>query len=123
MVIRCNNKKEVRSISKRLITKNNYETYLSKDKMALYLESDMILTPGAKDILRNLAVTIKYGKAPVSCSESTIGPENLEEPVAKLEDTREAELVRSIVRLLKDDFKIEEASKMTEILKRVLEKL
>lgn len=107
----------MRSISKRLITKNNYESFLSQDKTALYLESDMILTPGAKDALRNLAVTIKYGKEPEnSCPVKDSG-------ATEQTGTDEAETVKQIVRLLKDDFKIEDASTMTEILKRVLEKL
>lgn len=107
----------MRGISKQLITKNNVELFLGQDKKTLYLKSDMILTPGAKDLLRNLAVTIKYGEEPVA--QCPLKPCQEDERTGN----DEAETIKQIIKLLRDDFNIEEASRVTMILKRVLEKL
>lgn len=49
-------------MSKLLLKNNNVMEFVDKEKNVLVVGSDMILTPGAKDILRNNDIRISYGE-------------------------------------------------------------
>ena len=53
-------------MKKELISKDNLDSFICKDDKKLYLGSDKLLTPGAKDELARRHIEIVYGEAPDS---------------------------------------------------------
>ncbi len=108
-------------MKKTLIGSSRVDEFIKGGEKTLYMDSTMILTPGAKDILRNKGVAIEYGPrpvAPVSCpgktqeSEKTQGklenPEIQEESIDSLMETftallkNDPEAIREISRIVLD---------------------
>ncbi|MCG8499762.1 MAG: hypothetical protein MJB12_05070 [Firmicutes bacterium] len=96
-------------MGKKLITKNNYNGFVSQENNKLYVSGSMILSPGVKDILREKGIGIVYGEKP----ESADGESSSD--VVDLES--------SIVNMLKKDFNIAEGEDMDSIVAKVLKKL
>ncbi len=107
-------------MKKTLIGSSRVDEFIKGGDKTLYMDSTMILTPGAKDILRNRGVAIEYGPrpaAPVSC------PGKTEEPQEKLENQEIQEesidsLMETFTALLKND-----PEAIREISRIVLDKL
>lgn len=99
-------------IGKKLITKNNIDDYLTDAKSSVTIGSDMILTQGAIDILRNKGIAIHYGKEKLSdtvCpADHTAGPKDLQ---AKIEA------------VLKQEYNIHQPEALQEIIALVLKKV
>lgn len=64
-------------MSRTLITKQNYREFLDPGEKTITLCGKMILTPGAKDFLREENIKICYGerKEPEKTAIEEIGPE------------------------------------------------
>ena len=52
-------------MAKKLVSEKGVEALVVGDKF--YMDGTIILTPGAKDVLRNKGVTIAYGPKPDAC--------------------------------------------------------
>lgn len=90
------------------------------------MEPDMILTPGAKDVLRNLGVTIKFGVKPCEVSCKVQDQSLLSESLVNVDSSEESaiECIKSqVINMLRNDYDIKDTKVMTEILKHVLGKL
>lgn len=83
-------------MSKKLILGSNVQEYICGDK--LYVEKDMILTPGAKDYCKERNITLVYGE-----------PET-KEPVETLRE--------KVTRILKNDFNIVDENLVNTILRK-----
>ncbi|GAB6106648.1 hypothetical protein [Fusibacter bizertensis] len=83
----------------------------------------MLLTPGAKDVLRNRGVVIKFGDKPCgkACSANMqIATESNTQSTAQCT----ADQIKSqVMHMLKNDYGIKDTRIMTEVLKGVLAKL
>lgn len=86
-------------MSRTLITKQNYREFLDPGEKSITLCTKMILTPGAKDYLREQNIRIKYE------DQGTEIPVN--ESVVKKE---EKTLTDRIYQILKDEFKTDNFS-------------
>ena len=86
-------------MSRTLITKQNYREFLDPGEKSITLCTKMILTPGAKDFLREQNIKIKYE------DQVTEIPVN-ESVVTKEEKT----LTDRIHQILKDEFKTDNFS-------------
>lgn len=86
-------------MSRTLITKQNYREFLDPGEKSITLCAKMILTPGAKDFLREQNIKIKYE------DQGTEMPVN--ESVMKKE---EKTLTDRIYQILKDEFKTDNFS-------------
>lgn len=54
-------------MAKVLLTNKNIENYIAEDKKHIYISKDIIVTPGAKDLIRNRGISMIYGEKP--CTE------------------------------------------------------
>jgi len=86
-------------MSRTLITKQNYREFLDPGEKSITLCTKMILTPGAKDFLREQNIKIKY--------EDQITESPAIESVAKKE---EKTLTDRIYQILKDEFKTDDCN-------------
>ncbi|WP_129599623.1 hypothetical protein [Anaerophilus nitritogenes] len=85
-------------MGKILVTKNNINQYICENK--IYLDKEMILSPGAKDILRDKNIMIVY--------------EQKDEIL---------DMKNSICRILLEDYNIEDDKTRDKILQKVLNKI
>ncbi|GAU75881.1 hypothetical protein F3D3_0477 [Fusibacter sp. 3D3] len=86
----------------------------------------MILTPGAKDVLRNLGVTIKFGSKPCKENEKAQAPTSTcdIQKGERAAESGEVEHIKSqVLNMLQNDYGIKDTRVMAKILKGVLEKL
>jgi hypothetical protein len=51
-------------MAKQLIGVHNIDAHVRSDSKTIHIDRDMILSPGAKDILRNRGISITYGLRP-----------------------------------------------------------
>jgi len=110
-------------MKKTLIGSSRVDEFVKEGEKTLYMDSTMILTPGAKDILRNRGVVIAYGPRPAA--EETA-------PVSETKEVRETReipaesmdcLVETIVGLLRNDFGVNDPEALREISLKVLNKI
>ena len=100
-------------MGKTLVSENRLDHFICPETNAIYMEG-LLLTPGAKDALRNRGVEIVYGKkpestAPLAGEAGSSGP-----------DVEVTELVAVIVKLLKTDFGVEDPDALRKICEQVL---
>ncbi len=57
-------------MAKKLVSEKGVEALVVGD--TFYMDGTIILTPGAKDVLRNKGVTIAYGPRPERCEEDPL---------------------------------------------------
>ena len=96
---------------KRLITVKNLFEYV-QDK-ELVVQADMIITPGAKDMIREQGVEVKYEKC---CCES--------ESKMKNEIKKDCQnLEQKVIDIIKKEFKITDSETVQKILSKLKELL
>ena len=100
-------------MAKQLVRRDNIEEFISHDENRLYVGQSLILTPGAKDYLQEKNITVVYGEP----AEPKIKPE------AKVTTPVVTDLEGRIQQLLQSDFSITDRQLITEVTKKVLEKL
>ena len=100
-------------MGKQLVGRDNVEQFISHEEKKLYVGQTIILTPGAKDYLQEKSITVVYGEK----------PETTAKPVPKTEATSGSDLNSRIQQLLKSDFSITDSALITEVTRKVMEKL
>ncbi len=104
-------------MGKTFISADNVEAFICKADQAFYVDKGMVLTPGAKDRLKTMGISMIYGPRPEA------------ECAAAVENTTPVDagaleaLVGRITRLLKDQYQITDAGTMTTVVARVVETL
>ena len=96
-------------MGKRLITVKNLFEYVQENE--LVIQADMIITPGAKDIIRDKGIGVKYEKC---CCES--------ESKIKNEIKKDCgDLERKVIEILVKDYKITDFETVQKILSKLKE--
>lgn len=103
-------------MAKILLTKKNVNEHISEDGKNIYITNSMIITPGAKDVLRNKGVMIVYGEKPEIEENKEVCQECVES--SDLED-----LQNMIVKILEKDFNITDKASINEACKLILDKV
>jgi hypothetical protein len=108
---------------KKLVTKRNIHDYLIEGENEFYVDSSMIISPGAKDILRNKGIVIVYGHREENCSKEIT--ECKEVSCLDIEEKSDSELriIKTIENLLVQEFKVTDAQMIKEIISKVLNKI
>lgn len=113
----------MRVIGKTLITKRNIEEYFDLCESEVYLKKDMILTSGAKDIIRNRGITICYGEKDVAKANEEKLTSCCYVDLSENLDYDECKVTCELVKLLTDKYEITDVSVIQQIIERVLQKL
>ncbi len=103
------------SKKKQLIGAHNIENFIQDGKLTA-CGSEIILTPGAKDILRNKGISICYEKPLV---EKKCAGKKEEMSV----DKQQKEAAAIIIRLLRQEYGIDNSKELQAIAVRVLERM
>ena len=100
-------------MGKQLVRRDNVEQFICHEEKKLYIGQALILTPGAKDYLQEKSIAVVYGEQPATETK----------PAPKTETTSGSNLNGRIEQLLKSDFSITDRNLITEVTKKVMEKL
>ncbi|MCP4115696.1 MAG: hypothetical protein GY737_09875 [Desulfobacteraceae bacterium] len=106
-------------MKKTLIGSSRIDEFIKEGEKTLYMDKTMILTPGAKDILRDRGVVIEYGPRPVAETETEeTAPVSCTKEVEEPKDESIESLMDTFTALLKND-----PEAIREISRIVLEKI
>jgi hypothetical protein len=103
-------------MAKQLVRRDNIEEFICQAERKLYLDRNMILTPGAKDYLHEKGICLVYGARPAGAAKNT-------GPVAAATPGLKTDLIATIRKILQQDYAISDEAQAGEILQKVLAKL
>ena len=99
-------------MGKRLITVKNLFEYI-QDK-ELVVQADMIITPGAKDVIREQGIEVRY--------EKTCGASNSASGNEIRKNTRDCDdLEKKVIEILVKNYKITDSDTIRKILSKIKE--
>lgn len=94
------------NMGKKLITSKNLDEYISEGQKELIMDGNIIISPGAKDLLDDKKITIIYGKS------------------ISNEDIEKKDLVGDRIRkILKEEYNIEDGEDIKKLVNKIHEKL
>ncbi len=105
---------------KKLVTKRNVNDYLIEGEDKFYADGSTIITPGAKDILRNNGIVIVYGERVEKCVSEAKDCREEKDLEKNEEKENELQIVRTITNLLTQEFNISDSDRIKEITSKVL---
>lgn len=108
---------------KKLITKKNIHDYLIEGESEFYADSSMIISPGAKDIIRNKGIVIIYGNKKDSFRKGISECQEVSCLDVEEKSDNNLKIIRIIARLLTQEFEITDAKMVEEITSKVLNKI
>ncbi len=108
-------------MKKVLITKDNLDSFISREDGKIYVGSDKLLTPGAKDELARRKVQVVWGESPngesqadaagcrCGCGSATfyVGPEE-----ASLQPKSLAQLARTVAAMLSREYGVKDPEQL-----------
>ena len=99
-------------MGKRLITVKNLFEYVQENE--LVVQADMIITPGAKDMIREQGIEVRY--------EKTCGISNSASGNEIRKNTRDCEdLEKKVIEILVKNYKITDSDTIRKILSKIKE--
>ena len=110
-------------MSKRFINLKDVEEQISNGK--IYLDEKAILSSSLKDYIREHNIEVVYGEETCSVKPSVEDCVTLKEEVNNTSSKEDdfAEVARMVVKILKNDYGIQDEAKITQVIKIVREVL
>lgn len=110
-------------MSKRFITLKDVEQQVSNGK--IYLDEKAILSSSLQDYIREHNIQVVYGEETCSVKPSVEDCATLKEEVNQANSKADdfAEVARMIVKILKDDYGIQDEAKIMQVIKIIREVL
>ena len=110
-------------MSKRFITLKDVEEQISNGK--IYLDEKAILSSSLQDYIREHNIQVIYGEETCSVKPSVEDCVTLKEEVNSVNSKEDdfAEVARMIVRILKNDYGIQDEAKIMQVIKIIREVL
>ena len=110
-------------MSKRFITLKDVEQQINNGK--IYLDKKVILSSSLQDYIREHNIQVVYGEETCSAKPSVEDCACLKEEVNNTKSKADdfAEVARMVVKILKNDYGIEDEAKITQVIKIVREVL
>lgn len=107
-------------MAKQLVERGNVAQFLKTGETTFYVDQTILLTPGAKDYLREKGITLVYGERPAAVSQSTEVSAAAEkhQPLPQ-----EPELRVRIGEMLKNDFAIRDRRHIDDVTRKVMDRL
>jgi len=101
-------------MGKVLLTKNNIDAYISKNQSKLYVDKNMILTSGARDVIRNKGISIIYDKSREEEAEEV----EVDGTYADMET-----ITKTVIRILREQHGMTDAAQIKEVCNLILTKI
>ncbi|WP_136799091.1 hypothetical protein [Desulfosediminicola ganghwensis] len=109
-------------MKKKLVEQSNIESFICQANGAIYVDSTMILTPGAKDELSKRKIrTVRDAKPAACCGGYHACPARLCDGVA--EDADFERLFYGVAAMVKEEYGIEDPEKLKEISHQIVQTL
>ncbi len=108
-------------MKKQLIGAHNIDDFINPDTSSLCVDAGMILSPGAKDILRNKGVTIVYGEVAKKSDVNTAISSDITTKETKHDS--QVLLIKKIANMLSNEYGIKEEKQLRTISLQVMRKL
>ena len=110
-------------MSKRFITLKDVEEQISNGK--IYLDKKAILSSSLQDYIREHNIQVVYGKETCSVKPSVEDCVTLKEEVNSVNSKEDdfAEVARMVVKILKNDYGIQDEAKIMQVIKIIREVL
>jgi len=99
-------------MKKKLVSAENISDFLSAGAKEIRFDNSMIVTPGAKDYLREKGIKVVYGK-PEACVTSPVS-----QKVGTSQDLKS--IVARIVSILRNDLQVRDAATVESVTQKVL---
>ena len=109
----------MRVIAKKLITKNNFQEFISELDDKIYITKDMMLTPGAKDILRNKGIIICFGERSDNKKSDIKSKEDCDE-ISISNNVHNSDIINVITKILTNEYGITDTSILKSTIDNVL---
>ena len=106
-------------MAKQLVERGNIEQFINQGDTTFYVDQTLLLTPGAKDYLREKGITLVYGDRPVVAKE-VIKTAPVENQRAAVD---ESDLRLRIGEMLKSDFAIRDRRHIDDVTRKVMDRL
>ena len=107
-------------MAKQLVQRDNITQFINPGETTFYVDQTLLLTPGAKDYLREKGIALVYGERPAATAQPAVAST----PVEKLQATaQEPELRVRIGEMLKNDFAIRDRKHIDDVTRKVMDRL
>ncbi len=107
-------------MAKQLVQRDNIAQFINPGETTFYVDQTLLLTPGAKDYLREKGIALVYGERPAAAAQPAVAST----PVEKLQATaQEPELRVRIGEMLKNDFAIRDRKHIDDVTRKVMDRL
>jgi hypothetical protein len=107
-------------MAKQLVERGNIEQFINQGETTFYVDQTLLLTPGAKDYLREKGITLVYGERPATVAQPAAAPAAVEKPRSV---AAEPELRVRIGEMLKNDFAIRDRRHIEDVTRKVMDRL
>lgn len=108
-------------MGKKLVSHKNIEEYICRNENRAYIDSSLILTPGARDELLKRGVDIVYAARPAEKGDCPAPPAK-SGPVTAT-DSEERALIEKTVQILNKEYGLTDRDKIMEISVQVIKRL
>ena len=107
-------------MAKQLVERGNIAQFINPGETTFYVDQTLLLTPGAKDYLRENGIALVYGERPVAAAQ----PVAVSTPVEKQQPAvPESDLRGRIGEMLKNDFAIRDRKHIDDVTRKVMDRL
>jgi len=107
-------------MAKQLVERDTIAQFINPGETTFYVDQTLLLTPGAKDYLREKGIALVYGERPTVASQ----PVAASTPVEKQQvAAQEPELRVRIGEMLKNDFAIRDRKHIEDVTRKVMDRL
>ena len=100
-------------MGKQLVGRDNVEQYICHEEKIISVDQAMILSPGAKDYLREKGISVVYGGQ----------KQNASKLAQKAGEVPESDLSSTIQKILQRDYAITDSAQVAAVTKQVLARL
>ncbi len=107
-------------MAKQLVERSNIAQFINPGETTFYVDQTLLLTPGAKDYLREKGIALVYGERPTAAAQPVVASASAEkqQPAAQ-----EPELRVRIGEMLKTDFAIRDRKHIDDVTLKVMDRL
>lgn len=107
-------------MAKQLVERGNIAQFINPGETTFYVDQTLLLTPGAKDYLREKGIALVYGERPATVAQPATASAPLDKPLLA---TQEPELRVRIGEMLKNDFAIRDRKHIDDVTLKVMDRL
>ena len=107
-------------MAKQLVERGNITQFINPGETTFYVDQTLLLTPGAKDYLREKGIALVYGERPGVAAQPAGDSTSVEKQQPAMP---ESDLRLRIGEMLKNDFAIRDRKHIDDVTRKVMDRL